>query len=215
MWVKICGVRRKEDVDACLNAGADAAGFLVGQVHASDDFITVEEAKQLIDPLPMGLMPLVVTHLDRPADLIDIVKRTGAMGLQLHSEIRPADVAVIRKALPRVRILKSLHVEDIHSLVYAEPYLSSVDGFVLDTLDRPTGRVGGTGKTHDWDLSAEIVRRYKVPMLLAGGLTPENVARAIHLVKPYGVDVNSGVKGPDGYKDPKRIQRFVQAAKGA
>ena len=93
-------------------------------------------------------------------------------------------------------------------------YGDLVDGFVADSCNPATGQVGGTGLTHDWRISAELVERSAKPLWLAGGLTPDNVAAAIEQVKPWGVDVNSGVKGPDGFKHPQRLQAFIQAAKG-
>ncbi len=89
-----------------------------------------------------------------------------------------------------------------------------MDGFVADSCNPAKGQVGGTGLTHDWRISAELVERSAKPLWLAGGLTPNNVAAAIEQVKPWGVDVNSGVKGPDGFKHPQRPQAFIQAAKG-
>jgi phosphoribosylanthranilate isomerase len=88
-----------------------------------------------------------------------------------------------------------------------------VDAFVLDTTNTATGQVGGTGQTHDWAVSRALVEALPVPMVLAGGLKPENVAEAIRQVRPFAVDVNSGVSRPDGTKDPDRLAAFLRAAK--
>jgi phosphoribosylanthranilate isomerase len=83
-----------------------------------------------------------------------------------------------------------------------------VDAFLLDSININTGQVGGTGQTHDWTISREIARRVRRPVILAGGLNPENVAEAIRLVAPFGVDVNSGTKGADGFKDAEKMRAF-------
>ncbi|MEM3423739.1 MAG: phosphoribosylanthranilate isomerase, partial [Nitrososphaeria archaeon] len=80
---------------------------------------------------------------------------------------------------------------------------------------RTPDRLGGTGLTHDWEISAEIVKTVKIPVILAGGLTPDNVKKAIKKVKPFGVDVNTGVKDSNGYKDPEKVKLFVKVAKNA
>jgi phosphoribosylanthranilate isomerase len=94
-----------------------------------------------------------------------------------------------------------------------KPFESVVDAFILDTLDLANGKVGSTGLVHDWNISRNIVKEVSRPVILAGGLTPENVGDAIRLVKPYGVDASSGLKDPYGFKDEMKVINFVYRAK--
>ncbi|MDW7998591.1 MAG: phosphoribosylanthranilate isomerase, partial [Thermodesulfovibrio sp.] len=95
----------------------------------------------------------------------------------------------------------------------AKTYEKVADMLILDTKTKD--RIGGTGLTHDWNISAMIVKEVNIPVILAGGLNPDNVAQAIEIVKPYGVDCNTGTKGANGYKSPEKIRAFIQNAKGA
>lgn len=215
MKVKICGIRRIEDALAAANAGADALGFLVGQKHTSPDFLTPEEAKKIVTSLPPFVSSVLVTHLEDSKEVLNLIRDIGVSTVQIHSEMSPDDILLIRRAIPSLRILKSFHVTSAEVLGYGDPYLPVVDGFVLDSLNLKTGQVGGTGLTHDWNLSASIVKRYSKPVLLAGGLNPDNVEEAIRVVQPFGVDVNSGTKGADGFKDPMKVREFVTRARQA
>jgi len=103
----------------------------------------------------------------------------------------------------------------VDSVAYPEAFEKLVDGFVLDSVNMATNQVGGTGKTHDWSVSRQIVMRYpETPIILAGGLNSENVRSAIEEVQPFGVDVNSGTKASDGFKDPRKMEAFIVQAKG-
>ena len=134
--------------------------------------------------------------------------------IQLHSEIAPSSVEGLRGRIPHLKIFKSVSVISADSVVYPEAFEQLVDGFVLDSVNVATDQVGGTGKTHDWSVSREIVMRYPdIPIILAGGLNSENVRSAIERVRPFGVDVNSGTKAADGFKDPRKMEAFIVQAK--
>jgi phosphoribosylanthranilate isomerase len=120
----------------------------------------------------------------------------------------------LRGRLPHLKIFKSVSVISADSVAYPEAFAQLVDGFVLDSINLATDQVGGTGKTHDWSVSRQIVMRYpEIPSILAGGLNSENVRSAIEQVHPFGVDVNSGTKAPDEFKDPRKIEAFIIQAK--
>jgi len=214
--VKLCGIKRLEDACLAVEAGADALGFLVGQTHTSADFIAPLTAKAIAATLPSGVTGVLVTHLTDPGDVLDLAALTGLPAVQLHGEIWPEDLARLRRAAPDLTFLKSFHVTDEAGLDYGDAFAGLVDGFVLDTANPRTGQIGGTGLTHDWRLSRRIVERYRsVPVILAGGLNPENVAAAIAAVGPFGVDVNSGTKGSDGFKSEAKARAFVANAREA
>lgn len=213
--VKICGVKRIEDALLAAELGADAIGLLVGRRHASTDFISPASAREIVLRLPPFVSPVLVTHVEDLDELRGLLDTLGVSTIQVHSQLSPDQIAVLRNEYPYLKVTKSYHVTDDASRAYGIAYRNAVDGFVLDTVNLASNQVGGTGKTHDWSISADIVTIYPdVPVILAGGLHPDNVAAAIAQVRPFGVDVNSGTKGPDGFKDPLKLKQFITRAKG-
>ena len=214
MHVKICGIRRLEDALLAIEFGADALGLLVGQRHNSPDFITAALARQISGTLPPSVEAVLVTHIMEVDEIERLLRQTGITAVQLHSEITPASVANLRTRLPFLKVFKSVYVISGESVRYPERFRKVVDGFVLDTINVATDQVGGTGNIHDWSISQEIVARFPdMPMILAGGLNSKNVRSAIKLVRPFGVDVNSGTKGSDGFKDAIKLREFIREAK--
>jgi phosphoribosylanthranilate isomerase len=214
MHVKICGIRRLEDALLATEFGADALGLLVGQRHNSPDFITAALARQISGTLPPSVEAVLVTHITEVDEIERLLRQTGITAVQLHSEFTPASVANLRTRLPFLKVFKTVHVISGESVRYPELFRKVVDGFVLDTINVATDQVGGTGNTHDWSISQEIVARFPdIPMILAGGLNSKSVRSAIKLVRPFGVDVNSGTKGSDGFKDAIKLREFIREAK--
>jgi phosphoribosylanthranilate isomerase len=214
MYVKICGIRREEDALLAAELGADAIGLLVGQSHNSPDFISATVAKDIARALPPSAEAVLVTHVDDMDEVERLLQESEITAVQLHSEIAPSSLERLRGRLPHMKIFKSVSVISADSAAYPEAFEKLVDGFVLDSINVATDQVGGTGKTHDWSVSRQIVMRYpEVPIILAGGLNSENVRSAIEQVHPFGVDVNSGTKAPDGFKDPRKMEAFIVQAK--
>jgi len=215
MYVKICGVRRQEDALLAAELGADAIGLLVGQKHTSPDFIFTTVAKDIARALPPSVEAVLVTHVEDLDELERLLQQSEIRTIQLHSEIAPSSVERLRGRLPHLKIFKSINIISADSVAYPEAFEKLVDGFVLDSINVATGQLGGTGKTHDWSVSRQIVMRYpEIPIILAGGLNSENVRSAIEYVHPFGVDVNSGTKAPDGFKDTRKMEEFIVQAKG-
>lgn len=213
--VKISGIRRSEDAFSAIRWGADAIAFGVGQRSPSDDFISPELAREIVRQLPPLVSTVMVTHLLQAEEILGLSDQIGADTVQFHSEIAPAQIRVVRERRPHLRLLKSFHIVDDASVEYGVPYCQIVDAFVLDSLDEETGAIGGTGLVHDWKLSRKVASRYPTPVILAGGLTPFNVREALEVVKPYAVDVNSGLKDAQGYKDHAKIHEFICNARQA
>jgi len=214
MYVKICGIRRHEDALIAAELGADAVGLLVGQRHNSQDFISAGIARDISRGLPPSVEAVLVTHVEDIDELERLLQQSGITTVQLHGEIAPSFVERLRGRLPDLKIFKSVHVISADSVAYPEAFRKLVDGFVLDSINAVTDQVGGTGKTHDWSISRQIVTRYpEIPIILAGGLNSENVRSAIEYVHPFGVDVNSGTKAPNGFKDTRKMQEFIVQAK--
>jgi phosphoribosylanthranilate isomerase len=212
MRVKFCGTASLADMRCATDAGCDALGFIMGVTHQSSDFITPTEAAKMIRHLPPFIEPVAVTHLQETEDLITLVRDSHCTTLQIQNTIKPSEMDVIRDALPYVTILKAVHVTDESAIKMGKHYEPYADALILDT--RTAEKLGGTGIPHDWDISAAIVANSAVPVILAGGLTPENVSEAIRKVRPYGVDVHTGVK-KNGVRNPERTRAFAREARNA
>ena len=209
MKCKICGTGSFADLKCAVDARVDAIGFLMGITHKTQDAVTPEEAAAMIKTLPPFIEPVAVTHLQDADSIIDIVQRSRCTTLQIQNTISLEDVAMIRDALPYIRVIKAVHVMDASAIKTAQEVTVYADAIILDT--RTPERLGGTGLTHDWSISAKIVQASNIPVILAGGLTPENVATAIHQVQPYAVDVHTGVKR-NNVRDAEKTKAFVEAA---
>ena len=214
MYVKICGIRRHEDALIAAELGADAIGLLVGQRHNSPDFISAAVAREISRTLPPSVEAVLVTHITEVDEIDRLLRQSGITAVQLHSEITADSVANLRTRFPDLKVFKSVHVISAESVRYPEGFSKVVDGFVLDTINVATDQVGGTGNIHDWSISQKIVERFPdIPIILAGGLNSKNVRSAIESVHPFGVDVNSGTKGSDGFKDARKMREFILEAK--
>jgi len=197
--VKICGITRAEDALAAARLGADALGFNFWP--ASKRFVPPAAARAIVARLPPFVVPVGV-FVDQPEEeILAIVRETGVRVLQLHGGEPPEFCA--RLPLP---VVKAIRVDAVKSLSAFASY--EVAAFLLDT---PSRGFGGSGQPFDWSL-AEGVSEI-APVILAGGLTPENVAQAIRAVRPYAVDVASGVESAPGVKDLARLARFIAIAK--
>ncbi len=211
--VKVSGIRRVEDAFSAVRWGADAIAFGVGKRYPSEDFISVEVAIQIIRQIPPLISKVLMTHLLQADEIINLCDQIGPDTLQLHSEILPMQIKIIRERRPYLRIFKSFHIVDEASVEYGVPYCQIVDAFVLDSVNEQTGAICGTGIVHDWKVSRRVVSRYPTPVILSGGLTPLNVREAMEKVKPYAVDSNTGLRDANGFKDHTKIHEFINNAK--
>lgn len=205
--VKICGLTRSGDVAMAVAAGADALGFVFAP--GSPRRLTASEAA----PLVRGIPPLVTgvgLFVNAPADEVEeTVRITGLRTVQFHGEESPDYCARFRG---RVTVVKAFRIRDRNSLDELPTYAGTTDGWLLDAYS--PGSHGGTGQQFDWGL-AEAVRKLSHPILVAGGLKPDNVGDAIQRFRPYAVDVSSGVESAPGQKDPARVAAFVSAVRTA
>ncbi len=214
MKVKICANTSIEEAKMCIDAKADIIGILVGQEHASNDFVDKEKAKEICEYVDKRCDVSLVTHLTSSDEIIELTKYIGNNIIQLHSDIDEIEVEKIKNTLPNIELVRLIHVAvdgtictDYKNMIYADYYL-------LDSFNLKTNQVGGTGLTHDWNKSGELIKELNKPTFLAGGLNPDNVRLAIETANPYGVDVNSGCKNEFGKKDREKVKQFVMNAKG-
>jgi phosphoribosylanthranilate isomerase len=212
MRVKICGLMRPRDVEAAVNHGADAVGFVVG-TPISRRNLRLEKAKKLIKRVPVFTSSVAVTAASNPKTLENIVKRLNPDALQVHRyDLRTMNY--IHKANPELSIIVAIPIQDSGSILDAETIIEFSDAIIAETPNQ--FGIGGTGRTHDWELTRQL--RSKInphPLILAGGLTPNNVKSAIEIVRPYGVDVSTGVESRPGAKDHRKMKEFIEKAKEA
>jgi phosphoribosylanthranilate isomerase len=207
--VKICGITSKEDLATAAEAGADAVGFVVN-VPSSSRNLTLEEAEKLMKNTPVFVKNVVVTVPKRLGELIEIYERLKPDILQIHGH--SLSDLVIREKLANPRLIRAIQVKSVHAVDEAVKAANAFDAVLVDSF--VSGRFGGTGRVHDWELSRRIRQKvHPKPLILAGGLNPENVQEAIRVVKPYAVDVSSGVESQPRIKDSKKIFEFIKNAK--
>jgi len=213
MRVKICANRSIEEVQMCLDAGADIIGILVGQEHVSNDFVDKAKAKEICEYVNKKCNVALVTHLTNADEIIDLTNYIGNNIIQLHSDIREEEVEKIKKTFPNVELIRLIHVANDGKICTNYKNMKYVDYYLLDSFNLKTNQVGGTGIMHDWNKSRELIKILDKPTFLAGGLNPNNIIEAIKIVAPYGVDVNSGCKNEYGKKDANKVIEFVKNAK--
>lgn len=211
--VKICANKSIEDAQMCLNAGADIVGILVGQEHASNDFVNKETAKEIVEYVNKRCDVSLVTHLTEAGEIIELTKYIGNNIIQLHSNISETEVEKIVNKLPDIKLVRLIHVAFDGTVFTNYDGIKYADYYILDSFNLKNDQVGGTGLTYDWNKVKEIIQKLNRPVFLAGGLNPNNVKEAIKKAEPYGVDVNSGCKNLLGKKDAEKVRLFVSNAK--
>ena len=207
--VKICGITRKEDLDAAAEAGADAVGFVVG-VASSPRNLSLNEAERLIRQVPPFVKSVLVT-VPRSIDDFETYGKLNPDAIQIHGENLHA-AASVRLRLPNTQLIVAVNANLADALDVISRVSKLFDAVLLDSF--VAGRYGGTGVVHDWELSKRVKQViHPKPLILAGGLNPENVAEAVRTVKPYAVDVSSGVEQQPGIKNHQKIVEFIKNAK--
>jgi phosphoribosylanthranilate isomerase len=191
--------------------GASAVG-LVSAMPSGPGPIDEELIAQIAPHVPPGVATFLLTCQENPAAIIDQQRRTRVNTIQLCDRIDHAGYATLRNALPGVALVQVIHVTGPESVEEALAVAPQVDAILLDSGNQSLviKELGGTGRVHDWALSARIVRSVPKPVFLAGGLKPDNVARAIEQVRPFGVDVCSGLR-TGGKLDETKLAAFVRA----
>jgi len=215
--VQIAGIRSLEEARTLLQAGVDWLGFpLRLELHRED--LPAEEVSRIIASLGIGDRAVLITYLADALAIARLAAMLGCRRVQLHGDITAGEVRRLKEADAGLYLIKALVVRpgNLDELIrMAGDYGPLVDAFITDTWDAQTGARGATGKTHDWEASRRIVESAIRPVILAGGLTPANVGRAIMQVRPAGVDSHTGVEAPEGAKDPALVRAFVEESRRA
>lgn len=199
MFIKVCGLRRAEDVEWAVMHGATAVGFIFWP--RSPRYVDPDQAAALVRLVPPDVATVGVFVNEDPDAIRDVAARTGVSMVQLHGDEAPEVAAQLDRP-----VMKAMGVEAVRDTAW--PLGTTV---LLDVTDRD--RRGGTGQLVDWTQAAEVARVRNV--VLAGGLVPDNVEAAIAAVRPYGVDVSSGVEDEPGVKNPGQVRLFLERARAA
>lgn len=220
LFVKVCGVCNSEDAEICADAGVDAIGLLLqkrpGDESADSDRIGVITARTLVASFQARLMTVLLIHKTDPREISELCSEIRPKALQIQSRVQPKQLLELKTLFPQVLLIKTFHVTDNATI---EVLMKEIDGYTrCGSVDAVLldSRQGGSGRIHDWTLSAEVVRRLPgVNVILAGGLTPINVSEALRSVHPWGVDVMTGVNSASrSKKDAEKIHALVRAARG-
>ena len=204
--VKICGITNSEDARVAVEAGAHALGFIF--FAQSPRNISQAEAKRIIEAVPPFVTKVGVFVNESLETILRIVKETGIDTVQLHGDESPEFGEQI--ARENLKVIKAFRIKDQSSLGALKGFRAAA--FLLDSY--VPGQLGGTGAKFSWDLAVQAAGM-GTPIILAGGLVPENVGDAVSKVAPYGVDVSSGVESAPGKKDHAKVRAFIEAARSA
>lgn len=211
--VKICCIASLAEARIAIAAGADALGLVAampsGPGPIADDLIA-----EIAAATPPAVSTFLLTSRTTARDIIDHVEHTRPSVVQIVSHIDPAELEQLSGRVSGVRIVQVVHVEGEEALELIPRYQEHVHAFLLDS-GKPSADVpefGGTGRTHDWDVSRAFVEASPVPVFLAGGLNASNVGAAVETVRPFGVDLCSGVR-TNGRLDAEKLRQFMDAVK--
>ncbi|HLH07753.1 MAG TPA: phosphoribosylanthranilate isomerase [Terriglobales bacterium] len=220
-WVKICGTTTLEDAQLAVEAGANAIGFVFA---ASPRRVSPEQVRTIVKELPESVEKIGIFVNETAEHIRTIIKATGLTGVQLHgheSEHLQAEVNAMQTVWGRKpKLYRALHLPESFAgemnVGFSWPEGDArPDALLLDTVS--AGVRGGTGKKFDWQAAVPLVEavQTQIPVIIAGGLNPENVGGAIRLFQPFGVDVVSGIEASPGKKDPEKLREFARAVKRA
>jgi len=208
--VKICCINSIAEAKMAMSYGASAIG-LVGKMPSGPGPIEDELIKSIAFTIPPPIATFLLTCETSSEEIINHHQRTFTNTIQLVDELHEKEYALIKKALPAIKLVQVIHVIDEGSVEQAIKVSQYVDAILLDSGNPKLTikELGGTGRIHDWKLSRKIKESINIPLFLAGGLNAENVRQAIDVVNPYGVDVCSGVR-TNGQLDENKLKAFFE-----
>jgi phosphoribosylanthranilate isomerase len=215
--IQIAGVKDQSEAEMLIQCGVQYLGFpLRLPVHKED--LSEEAASKIITKLKPPRYGVLITYLDNAVEIVKFCRALGARRVQLHGDVQVWELERLKSFDPELVVVKSL-VIGLLSMEVLESMVNRmsdfVDGFITDTYDPISGAWGGTGKRHDWRISKRLVQLSDQPVILAGGLTADNVRKAILEVKPSGVDVHTGVEDASGRKSREKVEKFMAEADAA
>lgn len=213
--VKICCIASRAEADLAIAHGADAVG-LVGAMPSGPGPIDDDSIADIAETVAPPVATVLLTSETEAEAIAAHAARTGVSAVQIVNHVDPLQSARLRTLLPATRIIQVIHVEGAEALDLMRLYEDHIHAFLLDS-GRPglgIAELGGTGRIHDWTISREAVRQGRRPVFLAGGLTPLNIGEAIATVRPFGVDLCTGVRS-GGKLDAGKLAAFMAAVRRA
>lgn len=218
--LKVCCIQTVAEMQLALEAGATWVG-LVGAMPSGPGPVDDSRIRAMVEEAPADITPVLLTARTTAREIAGHLEATGlatrlregrTAGVQLVRHLPPGVRGELRGLLPGLTVVQVLHVEGPAALDRVEELARHADLLLLDSgrPGAPVAELGGTGRTHDWSVSRRVVDRAPVPVLLAGGLRPGNVAEAVKAVRPAGVDVCSGLRNEDGALVPERLRAFAR-----
>ena len=208
--VKICCIQSVDEAWLAIRYGASALG-LVSEMPSGPGPIPEDRIREIARAVPPGVSRFLLTSKTDAASIVEQQKRTGVDTIQLVDRVPDGTHAAIRTALPGVQIVQVVHVTGADALDTAVAIAPQVDALLLDSGNPSARELGGTGRMHDWLISRKIREAVDVPVFLAGGLNPKNVAEAVQRISPYGIDVCSGLRMGNRL-DERLVSAFFEAA---
>jgi phosphoribosylanthranilate isomerase len=210
--IKVCCIMTAKEAAMAIAAGADALG-LVAEMPSGPGPIPDDLIAEIAATVPPPVATFLLTSRVTAKEIAAHVGACGTNTVQVVSHIDPAEHELLAALRPATRRVQVIHVESEEALRLIREYAPLVHAFLLDSGRPASAELGGTGRVHDWAVSAEFVRRSPLPVFLAGGLNPENAAQAVTEVKPFGLDLCSGVR-TGGKLDAEKLHAFFAAARG-
>jgi len=209
--IKICCISSIEEARMAIKYGASAIG-LVGKMPSGPGIISGELISRITKSIPPPINTFLLTSETTAETIVDQYKKVNTTTIQIVDELDQKEYKKIRKSLPHVKLVQVIHVRNSESIIQAREISEYVDAILLDS-GNPSLRVkelGGTGRTHNWELSKKIRESIKPPLFLAGGINKDNVKEAVNKVQPFGIDLCSGVR-TNGNLDERKLKDFFNA----
>ena len=206
--LKICCISSIKEARIAIDYGASALG-LVGNMPSGPGVIGDALIYQIAKTIPPPISTFLLSSETKAQDIISHYKRANTTTIQIVDALEKSEYEIIRTELPSVKLVQVIHVIDDHSVKEAIEISNFVDAILLDSGNPNllVKELGGTGRTHNWDLSREIKNAISIPLFLAGGINKDNVKQAIETVEPFGIDLCSSVR-TDGKLDPQKLKDF-------
>jgi phosphoribosylanthranilate isomerase len=213
--IKICCISSIEEAKLAIKYGADALGF-VSAMPSGAGIIDEKLIQQIVSTVPPPISTFLLTSSIKTNDIIPQILRCNTNTVQLVDRVGYEVYRAIREKLPWIKIVQVIHINDKDSIKEAEVISPFVDALLLDSGNQslPIKELGGTGRVHDWSISKTICEIINKPVILAGGLSQNNVEEAIKTVQPFGVDVCSGLR-TNGCLDEEKLKQFIISVKNA
>lgn len=215
--IQVAGVIDTPEANMLMDLGVDYLGFPL-RLPVNKEDLTEDEAVEVIRGIRAPFKAVLITYLDRADEIIAFCDKLNVFVVQLHGKIALDELKQLKQLRPDIEVIKSLvvygdnYTELENTVTTLSPW---IDYFITDTFDPVTGASGATGKTHDWNISKKLIAKSPKPVILAGGINASNVYDAVIATRPAGVDVHTGIEGPDGRKDFTLTKKFVEETQRA